>query len=738
MSNTGNSNRSLTAYQAALGYLCNGFGVIPVHTDPERAKVAAVPWAIYQQRRAIPDELHTWFVEQGYTGLAIVTGVVSGLIVLDFDDRKWFDHFRQVCPDLASTSMVRTRRGVHLYFRTVQTVPSRKGPGIDLKAEGGYVVAPPTKIGRHTYTVIRNEPPKSLSATDLSRIQAFISALATSPAVASPASQEPASTGEIATAPEIFRSAHPAVFRPSGLATQYRSAAAHGSRNEALFAAARRARDSGFPAQIARELLVPLHVNQPTRSSHRPETPHQRRREALATLASVYARPPRPSVGQGRAEVQQLPNAVREQLFQMGCTHTVRVIEGLRLAGFRPGQTVTYAQMRAALAGQVGQWSIRAALQATTTTGEALLEPCPPCPPPKQATADELQANRLTIHANGSPEKPTRSPRHRPPTHYGLPSNADLCRKLGVLDAGSDPLTEEDLVSARQTRMAAHRELIRRRPGRYPRRWLAQRLGVDTDTLDTYNRDIPIQVRHCYAEKTIAWYNLSDIPLALDLPGTFLEDETGKRYPAKREIARKLLAWKHTVVYKQQDVNAYWYADAEVSPPIQPGQALRAVPGEAFRPRDRVSAASAPGCASPARALPQTNLTIRNRFPDRPRQPQPGPCSEPGRDRAAEARLVEKVYRTVKRLRVDPAQGLSQANAQRLVDTYGVAAVEQGLKQLKWYAGKGRVQRPAGFLITAARIAWREQTKQTEPGAPAPPFRGVSPLESPVRKPPVR
>lgn len=97
----------------------------------------------------------------------------------------------------------------------------------------------------------------------------------------------------------------------------------------------------------------------------------------------------------------------------------------------------------------------------------------------------------------------------------------------------------------------------------------------------------------------------------------------------------------------------------------------------------------------------------------------------PYRDQAGEGRLAERVYRTVKRLSNDKAQRLSQANAGRLVETYGPAAVEQGLKQLKWYAGQGRVTQPAGFLITAARLAWREGQAQAKPGAPAPRFRGV-------------
>jgi hypothetical protein len=93
-------------------------------------------------------------------------------------------------------------------------------------------------------------------------------------------------------------------------------------------------------------------------------------------------------------------------------------------------------------------------------------------------------------------------------------------------------------------------------------------------------------------------------------------------------------------------------------------------------------------------------------------------------DRAAEARLAERVYRTVKRLSSDKAQRMSKANAHRLVETYGIAAVEQGLRKLKWYAGKGKVTKPAGFLITTSRLAWRELHSGAGALAPAPRFRG--------------
>jgi hypothetical protein len=288
---------------------------------------------------------------------------------------------------------------------------------------------------------------------------------------------------------------------------------------------------------------------------------------------------------------------------------------------------------------------------------------------------------------------------HRPERVFVMPTNVELCRKLKVRLTRSDPLTPDDLASAKRTRMAAHREFIKRRPGMYPRRWLARRLGVCTVTLATYNREIPIQVRHCYAEKPIFWHNLHEIPLALEIEGTFLEDERGKRYPAKREIARRLLARKHTVIYKQQGVNFYWYgtlapqADLPVNKPAPP------VFQPLFAPFQRPTEPHRPPAPAQAAQPPK-------------HPPEPAWIKSTQPTGAVDA-LAVRVYREVNQL-ADPSQRISQANARKLVETYGTAAVEQGLKRLNWYAGKGRVERPAGFLVTVCRVAQDSLSRATD------------------------
>jgi len=71
-------------------------------------------------------------------------------VVLDFDSH---DKFLKYCTllqdkyqiDLFSyTRTVTTARGNHIYFRLNTLIKSLKFPELDIKAEGGYVMAPPS------------------------------------------------------------------------------------------------------------------------------------------------------------------------------------------------------------------------------------------------------------------------------------------------------------------------------------------------------------------------------------------------------------------------------------------------------------------------------------------------------------------------------------------------------------------------------------------------------------------
>jgi len=117
-----------------------GFSVIPLI-----GKRPAIEWKEYQQRKPSEDELKEWFIENDYN-VGIVTGAISEIVVVDLDSKEAIDFAKK--NKFPKTPCVKTARGYHLYFkykngvRNFQKRPELKD--IDLRADGGYVVAPPS------------------------------------------------------------------------------------------------------------------------------------------------------------------------------------------------------------------------------------------------------------------------------------------------------------------------------------------------------------------------------------------------------------------------------------------------------------------------------------------------------------------------------------------------------------------------------------------------------------------
>jgi hypothetical protein len=133
----------------ALRYLERGWSVIPMRP---RDKRPLLPWLEFQQRSATPEEVQSWFRSRPDANVGIVTGTVSGLVVLDIDAAH--DGFSSLARlELEHGALPRTVEAVtgsggrHLYFaHPGGMVHNRAGiePGIDLRGDGGCVVAPPS------------------------------------------------------------------------------------------------------------------------------------------------------------------------------------------------------------------------------------------------------------------------------------------------------------------------------------------------------------------------------------------------------------------------------------------------------------------------------------------------------------------------------------------------------------------------------------------------------------------
>ena len=115
-------------------------------------KVPCIAWQEFQDRHASEEEIRRWFARWPDANVGIVTGPVSRLVVVDVDPahggedslREWQERNGPLPPTL---EVISGGGGRHLYFQSADpALRNRVGliPGIDLRARGGLVVAPPS------------------------------------------------------------------------------------------------------------------------------------------------------------------------------------------------------------------------------------------------------------------------------------------------------------------------------------------------------------------------------------------------------------------------------------------------------------------------------------------------------------------------------------------------------------------------------------------------------------------
>lgn len=133
----------MTFHDFAHQYMNMGWCVIPVRPNDKRP---AVPWKEYQTHTPDEPTLDHWFGNGTGYGIAVVTGSISELLVLDCDnDAAVEEATRRGIPP---TPTAQTSKGRHFYFRysghDIHNSASKIAEGMDIRAEGGYVVAPPS------------------------------------------------------------------------------------------------------------------------------------------------------------------------------------------------------------------------------------------------------------------------------------------------------------------------------------------------------------------------------------------------------------------------------------------------------------------------------------------------------------------------------------------------------------------------------------------------------------------
>ena len=135
-----------------------GFPVFPLRSRGKKP----LPGSHGFDDATIDESLPGWSNPRYNVGVA--TGEVSGLVVLDMDPDEGGDdslhELERQHGELARTLSVKTPRGgQHFYFDHPEGVevrchaPIAGHAGLDLRANGGYVVVPPSTTGQGAYTV---------------------------------------------------------------------------------------------------------------------------------------------------------------------------------------------------------------------------------------------------------------------------------------------------------------------------------------------------------------------------------------------------------------------------------------------------------------------------------------------------------------------------------------------------------------------------------------------------------
>lgn len=143
-------NESL--YDAALWYQDKGFKIFPL------AGRSKVPLTSNGFKSATNDrsQIIKWWTKYPNANIGLVTGQENSLIVIDCDintdtGEKGYSNLREWLGsrniDLPTTLCTGTGKGgIHIFYRITKPVKSRIGflSLVDIKADGGYVVAPPS------------------------------------------------------------------------------------------------------------------------------------------------------------------------------------------------------------------------------------------------------------------------------------------------------------------------------------------------------------------------------------------------------------------------------------------------------------------------------------------------------------------------------------------------------------------------------------------------------------------
>ena len=150
---------------AATTLSLTGVPIFPVKADKS-------PHIRSWQTKASTDQITVkkWWKKWPEANIAMPTGSQSGFVAVDVDVKNGVDGYESLATIEAKFGEQGTRRietpsgGIHLIYKCNQKVKNRIGilDGIDIRGDGGYIVAQGSVIGGSAYKVIHDVPPEEM------------------------------------------------------------------------------------------------------------------------------------------------------------------------------------------------------------------------------------------------------------------------------------------------------------------------------------------------------------------------------------------------------------------------------------------------------------------------------------------------------------------------------------------------------------------------------------------------
>lgn len=137
--------------EAALWYAHHGQPVFPCHPGAKAPLTAHG----FKEASTDPQRIRAWWAAAPQANVGLPTGVLVD--VVDIDSPAGLVKFYEKHMDPGDSPPVRaialTPHGRHLYFDAQPQARNRAGivPGVDVRAFGGYVVAPPSRTPQGLY-----------------------------------------------------------------------------------------------------------------------------------------------------------------------------------------------------------------------------------------------------------------------------------------------------------------------------------------------------------------------------------------------------------------------------------------------------------------------------------------------------------------------------------------------------------------------------------------------------------